>query len=134
MTSNVLGSGTFRSLIMNYLDRPRITWTKNHCPLLQVVYNGVVEATMPNLRQLILLASQLFISIPISEDLMRSLDLRLPSMPGQVPRGLPKLKQRPDFANSSNNNMMMYSPPMLPLPPLSPTYQERNFIGEFIGI
>ena len=85
---------------------------------------------MHNLRQLILLASQLFISIPISEDLMRSLDLRLPSMPGQVPRGLPKLKQRPDFGNNCNNNMRMYSPPMLQHPPLSPSYQERNFIGE----
>jgi hypothetical protein len=86
---------------------------------------------MNNLRQLILLASQLFISIPISEDLMRSLDLRLPSVPGLVPRSLPKLKQRPDFASSSNNNML-YNHPVLPPPPppLSPTYHERNFIGE----
>jgi hypothetical protein len=34
--------------------------------LLEVVYNGVVEATIEDLRELILLSHRLYISIPLS--------------------------------------------------------------------
>jgi len=49
--------------------------------LLEVIYNGVVEATIEDLRQLILLAHRLYISIPLSSELMQGLDLKLPPRP-----------------------------------------------------
>ena len=39
--------------------------------LLEVVYNGVVEATIEDLRKLILLAHRLYIAIPLSNELMQ---------------------------------------------------------------
>ena len=49
--------------------------------LLEVIYNGVVEATIEDLRQLILLAHRLYITIPLSSELMQGLDLKLPPRP-----------------------------------------------------
>ena len=49
--------------------------------LLEVVYNGVVEATIEDLRKLILLAHRLYITIPLSNELMQGLDLKLPTRP-----------------------------------------------------
>lgn len=49
--------------------------------LLEVVYNGVVEATIEDLRKLILLAHRLYINIPLSPELMQGLELKLPSRP-----------------------------------------------------
>merc|ERR1719400_1397691 len=46
--------------------------------LLEVVYNGVVEATIEDLRKLILLAHRLYIAIPLSNELMQGLELKLP--------------------------------------------------------
>ena len=43
--------------------------------LLEVIYNGVVEATIQDLRDLILLGHSLYIAIPMSDDLMEGLDL-----------------------------------------------------------
>ena len=53
--------------------------------LLDVVYNGEVEATIEDLREMILLAHRLYISIPLSEDLMAGLDLTLPELPAFTP-------------------------------------------------
>ena len=49
--------------------------------LLDVVYNGEVEATIEDLRDMILLAHRLYISIPLSDDLMAGLELTLPELP-----------------------------------------------------
>lgn len=60
--------------------------------LLEVVYNGVVEATIEDLRALILLAHRLYINIPISDDLMQGLELTLPRRPPfRPPAVLPKM-------------------------------------------
>jgi len=53
--------------------------------LLEVVYNGEVEATIEDLRDMILLAHRLYISIPLSADLMKGLDLKLPKLPAFRP-------------------------------------------------
>jgi hypothetical protein len=47
--------------------------------LLEVIYNGVVEATIEDLRELILLGHSLYISIPLSDELIQGLDLVLHS-------------------------------------------------------
>jgi hypothetical protein len=49
--------------------------------LLSVVYNGFVEATLDELRRLIFLARDLCILIPISNELLQSLDIKLPPRP-----------------------------------------------------
>lgn len=100
--------------------------------ILKVVYNGVVEATMSDLRSLIVLAHQLYISIPISEELMQGLDLNLPPMPAFATRcssNLPRLKQRPHPPPLQNNNIM-YKPPALKQPPTSPNYYDRSLLGK----
>ena len=43
--------------------------------LLEVVYNGVVEATIQDLRDLILLGHSLYIDIPMSDELIEGLDM-----------------------------------------------------------
>jgi len=43
--------------------------------LLEVIYNGVVEATIEDLRELILLGHSLYISIPLSDELIHGLEL-----------------------------------------------------------
>ena len=78
--------------------------------LLAVVYNGVVEATIEDLRELILLSHRLYISIPLSDDIIQGLELELPVLPPLVTRGPPKLKQRPAFA----------APPPPPMPIAAP--------------
>lgn len=70
--------------------------------LLEVIYNGVVEATIEDLRKLILLAHRLYIAIPLSNELMQGLDLKLPPRPpfrrpvnlaaNSIPPKLPPLK------------------------------------------
>lgn len=67
--------------------------------LLEVVYNGVVEATIEDLRKLILLAHRLYITIPLSNELMQGLELTLPSRPPF--RKQPKLN---GVASPNNNN------------------------------
>ena len=74
--------------------------------LLEVVYNGVVEATIEDLRKLILLAHRLYINIPLSPELMQGLELKLPSRP---PFKRPVLNHAP-------NNLHLATPPKLPLP------------------
>jgi hypothetical protein len=92
-----------------------------------VVYKGFVEATMNDLRDLIDLAHELYISIPISDDLIRSLDLNLTPMPPFGPRNLlPRLKQRPNIFQNSNNNLAL-SPPSLKMP----TKSQMNSIGNY---
>ena len=49
--------------------------------LLEVIYNGAVEATIEDLRKLILLAHRLYIAIPLSNELMQGLELKLPPRP-----------------------------------------------------
>lgn len=104
----------------------------NYQTIFKVVYNGVVEATMSDLRGLIVLAHQLYISIPISEELMQGLDLNLPPMPAFATRcssNLPRLKQRPHPPPLQNNNIM-YKPPALKQPQTSPNYYDRSLLGK----
>jgi hypothetical protein len=86
---------------------------------------------MPDLRGLIILAHQLYISIPISEELMQGLDLTLPLIPAFATKcgSLPRLKQRPPPPLLQNNNIM-YKPPALKQPPTSPNYYERSLMGK----
>ena len=52
--------------------------------LLDVIYNGEVEATIEDLREMILLAHRLYISIPLSDELMAGLDLTLPKVSSEA--------------------------------------------------
>jgi hypothetical protein len=88
--------------------------------LLEVTYNGIVEATIDNLKELILLAHSLYVKIPISEDLLAGLELTLPDIPPFSAKGLPKLKQRPAFVPAP-----MLQMPKVPLPTLKPTIQRH---------
>lgn len=63
--------------------------------LLEIVYNGSVEATIEDLKNLILLAHQLYITIPLSDELINTLELELPPRKPFVPVAPPKLKLRP---------------------------------------
>ncbi len=87
--------------------------------LLEVVYNGVVEATIEDLRRLILLAHSLYITIPLSDELMDTLELTLPKITPFVPRGIPRIKLRPNYqpipAMPKQNQPMKAIPPKLPM-------------------
>jgi hypothetical protein len=75
--------------------------------VVQVVYKGRVEATMPELSQVIELAHRLRITIPISEELVRRLGLKLESIPSVGSRLLPRLTPKPlvsVFQRSNNNS------------------------------
>ena len=86
--------------------------------LLEVVYNGSVEATIEDLRSLILLAHRLYITIPMSDELMQGLDVTLPNIPPFKPpfkpphidlsglSPLPSLKPRPNNAKKPMNPLM----------------------------
>ena len=97
--------------------------------LMEVVYNGVVEATIDELRELILLAHRLYIAIPLSDDILQGLDLELPTMPPLVNRGPPKLKQRPTFMTTSMSASAPPKPKLLPPKPqaLKPQGLNREF-------
>ncbi len=49
--------------------------------LLSVIYNGFVEATLEELRRLIFFARDLCILIPVSKQLLNSLNIELPETP-----------------------------------------------------
>jgi len=89
--------------------------------LLEVTYNGIVEATIDDLKELILLAHSLYVKIPISAELLAGLELTLPDTPPFPTKALPKLKQRPAFAQAP----MLQMPKVLP-PALKPTMQRQQ--------
>ena len=86
--------------------------------LLEVIYNGSVEATIEDLRNLILLAHRLYITIPMSDELMQGLDVSLPNIPPFKPplkvanidlsglSPLPNLKPRPNQPKKPMNPLM----------------------------
>ena len=86
--------------------------------LLEVVYNGSVEATIEDLRNLILLAHRLYITIPMSDELMQGLDVTLPNIPPFKPpfkppnidNGLAREKSRLTRISvlSANYNSIIY--------------------------
>lgn len=103
--------------------------------LLEVIYNGSVDATIEDLRALILLAHRLYISIPMSDELMEGLDLTLPSIPPfRPPPGRirlaevssllpPPLTKRPSqtssaAAGSGGHSSTASTPPKKPSNPL----------------
>jgi len=72
--------------------------------LLEVTYKGLVEATIDDLRELVLLAHTLYVKIPVSEELLEVLGLDLPEIPPLSSGALPKLKQRPSFSPKTNGS------------------------------
>ena len=58
--------------------------------LLEIVYTGSIEATMAEMRRMLILAHSLYISVPVSDQLMKMLGLTLPPLPK-----LPWLKPKP---------------------------------------
>ena len=84
--------------------------------LLDVVYNGEVEATIEDLREMILLAHRLYISIPLSDDLMAGLDLTLPELPPFTP---------PVNVDRLLSTLTTAKPAMPPLPALSAAGQPQ---------
>ena len=117
--------------------------------LLEVVYNGSVEATIEELRNLILLAHRLYITIPMSDELMQGLDVTLPPIPPfkpplKVPQidlsglsPLPNLKPRPNQSKKPMNPLMRDRSFGIqrPMPPLSQQNGASPFtkkLGELI--
>ena len=49
--------------------------------LLDIVYNGSIEASLEEIRRLLTLAHSLYISVPVSDQLMAMLGLQLPPQP-----------------------------------------------------
>jgi hypothetical protein len=96
---------------------------------MQMVYNGCVEATVSELRDLLHLANYLRISIPITNEIARSLSFNLNPDPAPLPRSLPKLTPRPLPAAASNlaSNLGYSNNNILDFPPFDP------FSGEFFG-
>ena len=99
--------------------------------LLEVVYNGVVEATIEDLRKLILLAHRLYINIPLSNELMQGLELKLPSRP---PFKKPYVLHHPNH----NNGHHHATPPKMPTlklnhPPFNLSPLPSSVLGGGIG-
>ena len=95
--------------------------------LLEVVYNGSVEATIEELRNLILLAHRLYITIPMSDELMQGLDVTLPN----IPPFKPPPKQTPqtfDFTGLSPLPTLKPRPNQ-PKKPMNPLMRDRPFGG-----
>ena len=62
--------------------------------LLSVVYNGSVEASLEELRRVIFLARDLCVLIPVSKELLSSLEIDLPEYPrAPAPAGTPGATQ-----------------------------------------
>ena len=64
--------------------------------LLDIVYNGSIEASLEDIRRLLTLAHSLYISVPVSDQLMSMLGLQLPPQPKLGPPTSPK-PQGPEF-------------------------------------
>ena len=72
--------------------------------LLEVVYNGSVEASLEELRRVIFLARDLAVAIPVSAELLRSLEIDLPEYP-KAPVG-------PSGATRMPRHTMQAPPPL----------------------
>lgn len=86
--------------------------------LVDVIYNGLVEATMEELRVLIKLARYLYINIPISNEMCSSLNLDLPPMPSLLPKirvkkNLTQDRSSPPSMPRVKNNLSSSGPPKL---------------------
>ena len=79
--------------------------------LLEIVYTGSIEATMAEMRRMLILAHSLYISVPVSDQLMKMLGLTLPPLPK-----LPWLKPKPP--PPAEPVIPAFSPSMLLLLPL----------------
>eukprot|EP00096_Caligus_rogercresseyi_P016693 TRINITY_DN950_c0_g1_i2.p1 TRINITY_DN950_c0_g1~~TRINITY_DN950_c0_g1_i2.p1 ORF type:complete len:638 (-),score=199.34 TRINITY_DN950_c0_g1_i2:247-2160(-) len=67
--------------------------------LLEVVYNGSVEATMDEISELILFAHSLYIKIPVSTEIIELLDLTLPEL-----RALPSIRHLENDSKQRKKN------------------------------
>jgi len=68
--------------------------------LLDIVYSGSIEATLEEMRNMLTLAHSLYISVPVSDQLINMIGLKLPLQPAL------QLKQKEglvDFTNGMNN-------------------------------
>jgi len=107
------------------IEMPEIT-SEEMQMLLEVVYNGVVEATIEDLRKLILLAHRLYINIPLSNELMQGLELKLP------PR--PPFKKQPSYLLHPNNNgHHRATPPKMPPLKLNPPFNLSPLPSSVLG-
>ena len=104
------------------IEMPHVS-TEEMQMLLEVVYNGVVEATIEDLRKLILLAHRLYINIPLSNELMQGLELKLP------PR--PPFKKPPSFQHHPHaiTGLTPKMPPLKMNPPFSMPSSAQGFGG-----
>jgi len=72
--------------------------------LLEIVYNGSIEATLEEMRLLLTLAHSLYISVPVSDQLMKMLKLKLPPLP-PLNSTNSKAKDVSDVATALTNTM-----------------------------
>lgn len=72
--------------------------------LMDVIYNGVVEATLEELRSLIMLARHLCIAIPVSNDLLKTLDI--PPLPPQVKKATSHLFNKQQHGTKRVNPLL----------------------------
>ena len=71
--------------------------------LLDIVYNGSIEASLEMIRKLLTLAHSLYISVPVSDQLMSMLGLQLPPQQ-KLPPG-PSKPQGVEFPGSKDNSL-----------------------------
>lgn len=72
--------------------------------LLEIVYTGSIEATMDEMRRMLTLAHTLYISVPVSDQLMKMLGLSLPSLPVLKPKSVtPVIPPEPPVVTPSFN-------------------------------
>merc|ERR1719336_407708 len=100
--------------------------------LLDIVYNGSIEASLEMIRKLLTLAHSLYISVPVSDQLMSMLGLQLP--PQQKLRPGPSKPQGVEFPVSGLQAMSVWQllellllrpRDLLHLPPLRPLQPPR---------
>merc|ERR1719266_2627162 len=73
--------------------------------LLDIVYNGSIEASLDMIRRLLTLAHSLYISVPVSDQLMSMLGLQLPALP---PVNKPKLELPAGLTNLNPAAMSLW--------------------------
>ena len=74
--------------------------------LLDIVYNGSIEASLEMIRKLLTLAHSLYISVPVSDQLMSMLGLQLPPQQ-KLPPG-PSKPQGVEFPGRLSSTIMSY--------------------------
>ena len=82
--------------------------------LLEIIYSGSIEADLELIRSMLTLAHSLYISVPVSDQLMSMLGLQLPSLPPVTSRDIKTKMEFPGgFTNLNPAAMSMWQQQIL---------------------